>query len=51
LKLVEKRPFEECFGGAYYLFLRGMRMGKQNGIYFCSGLELTKRSFSAEEGE
>lgn len=24
LSLVEKRPFEDCFGGAFYLFLRGM---------------------------
>lgn len=34
LKLVEKRPFEECFGGIIYLFLRGMHPSSQNGIWF-----------------
>lgn len=34
LKIVEPRPFEECFGGILYLFLRGMQIGKQTGIYF-----------------
>lgn len=34
LSLVEKRPFEECFGGAFYLFLRGIQLGKQTGIYY-----------------
>ena len=34
LKLVEPRPFEECFGGCFYLFLRGMQPGKDTGIYY-----------------
>lgn len=25
VKLFDDRPFEQCFGGAYYLYLRGMR--------------------------
>ncbi|MFA6915964.1 MAG: UvrD-helicase domain-containing protein [Parachlamydiales bacterium] len=29
--LVDKRPFEDCFGGYYYLFLRGIPSG--NGIF------------------
>ncbi len=33
LKLVDERPFEECFGGVYYLFLRGMDLGQTTGIY------------------
>ncbi len=33
LKLVEKRPFKECFGGIYYLFLRGIHPEKKSGIY------------------
>ncbi|CUI17998.1 exodeoxyribonuclease V beta chain [Candidatus Protochlamydia naegleriophila] len=33
LSLVEPRPFEACFGGTLYLFLRGMQAGKQTGIY------------------
>ncbi|WP_068471490.1 UvrD-helicase domain-containing protein [Candidatus Protochlamydia phocaeensis] len=33
LKIVDPRPFETCFGGAIYLFLRGMQPGKQTGIY------------------
>ncbi len=32
LKLVEPRPFEECFGGTYYLFLRGLQSGQTTGI-------------------
>ena len=27
LKLVDGRPFDECFGGTYYLFLRGSAQG------------------------
>ena len=34
LSLVEKRPFEECFGGVFYLFVRGMQIGKNTGIYY-----------------
>lgn len=33
LKLVDPRPFEECFGGIFYLFLRGLQPGKNMGIY------------------
>jgi len=33
LKLVDSRPFDECFGGVYYLFLRGMHPEKTTGIY------------------
>jgi exodeoxyribonuclease V beta subunit len=33
LSLVEKRPFEECFGGAFYLFMRGIQPGEKTGIY------------------
>lgn len=34
LALVEPRRFEECFGGTYYLFLRGMKEGRSDtGIY------------------
>lgn len=33
LKLVEPRSFEECFGGSYYLFLRGLQPGHSFGIY------------------
>ena len=33
LKLVDERPFKECFGGVFYLFLRGMREGSSTGIY------------------
>lgn len=34
LKVVDNRPFEECFGGVFYLFLRGMQIGSQNGLYY-----------------
>ncbi len=33
LRLIEKRPFEECFGGIYYLFMRGIATGANTGIY------------------
>lgn len=33
LKLIEKRPFETCFGGTFYLFMRGMMPGSKTGIY------------------
>ena len=32
LQKIDSRSFEECFGGAYYLFSRGMTEGK--GIYY-----------------
>lgn len=34
LQTVDKRPFEECFGGTFYLFVRGIEKGKNTGIYF-----------------
>jgi len=37
LKLVEPRPFSECFGGTFYLFLRGLQPEQETGIYFMSG--------------
>lgn len=33
LKIIEPRPFEECFGGAIYIFMRGIEAGKKTGIY------------------
>jgi exodeoxyribonuclease V beta subunit len=33
LSVVEKRPFKECFGGIFYLFVRGLHPGKETGIY------------------
>lgn len=41
LKLVEQAPFEECFGGVIYLFMRGIKPGFQTGIYhfFPQGLK------------
>lgn len=34
LQVVERRPFEECFGGVFYLFLRGIHpKNNQSGIY------------------
>lgn len=38
LKLVDNRPFEKCFGGIFYLFLRGIQPGKKNGIYYAKTL-------------
>jgi exodeoxyribonuclease V beta subunit len=32
LQLVEKRPFDECYGGSFYLFLRGLT--KTEGCYY-----------------
>lgn len=34
LALFTDAPFEEIFGGTYYLFLRGLDTNKQTGIYF-----------------
>lgn len=31
---VERKPFEECFGGIIYFYLRGLEQGKQTGIFF-----------------
>jgi exodeoxyribonuclease V beta subunit len=39
LALTDPRPFEECFGGAYYLFLRGLGT---DGIAFLSPEALAK---------
>lgn len=37
LKIVDDRPFEECFGGCFYLFLRGMTRGEgDKGVYYIS---------------
>lgn len=33
LALVDIRPFEECFGGVIYCFLRGIRSPLTNGLY------------------
>lgn len=33
LSIVESRLFEKCFGGVIYLFLRGLQIGDQTGIY------------------
>lgn len=32
LELVDKRKFSECFGGVFYLFLRGMQVDQSTGI-------------------
>lgn len=39
LKLVDSRPFEDIFGGIYYLFLRGIDSTRSDssGIYFSMG--------------
>lgn len=34
LKCVERRPFDECFGGYFYLFLRGIHPEMKSGIYY-----------------
>ncbi|NGX57181.1 MAG: RecBCD enzyme subunit RecB [Chlamydiae bacterium] len=34
LKPFETRSFEECFGGTYYLFLRGMNFHNDSGVCF-----------------
>ena len=31
LEMMESRPFEECFGGVFYLFVRGLN---NDGVYF-----------------
>lgn len=33
LKLVDNRPFKECFGGTIYVFLRGLQQGLKTGLY------------------
>lgn len=33
LRIVDSRPFEECFGGTLYLFLRGMQPEADTGIF------------------
>lgn len=33
LKLVETRPFKQCFGGVFYFFLRGVQSHENTGIY------------------
>ncbi|CDZ79907.1 Exodeoxyribonuclease V beta chain [Candidatus Rubidus massiliensis] len=34
LKLFEKRNFEDCFGGIFYIFLRGVRSNSKQGLFF-----------------
>ncbi len=34
LALIDKRPFEQCFGGVFYLFLRGLNSNNECGIYY-----------------
>jgi exodeoxyribonuclease V beta subunit len=36
ISLFDDRPFEECYGGAVYLFLRGIDNPETNGVYFIS---------------
>lgn len=49
LRLVDPRPFEECFGGVIYVFMRGLQADKATGIYYCvpsgTNLVLTTHSF------
>jgi len=33
LNIIDARPFEECYGGTFYLYLRGMTKGTFSGIY------------------
>ena len=33
LAIIDPRPFAECYGGAFYLYLRGMQPGFTTGIY------------------
>jgi exodeoxyribonuclease V beta subunit len=33
ISLCDKRPFEECFGGTYYLFLRGLEPETGRGLF------------------
>lgn len=40
IELHEERPFEECFGGFFYLFLRGLNPGTSLGVYKVKGLKL-----------
>ncbi|MDP1836421.1 MAG: UvrD-helicase domain-containing protein [Chlamydiales bacterium] len=40
ISLFDDRPFEQCFGGMYFLFLRGMRSESPNsGVYIVNPLE------------
>jgi exodeoxyribonuclease V beta subunit len=41
LKVVESRPFFDCFGGTFYLFLRGLNPEQTTGIYFMEGQSFT----------
>jgi exodeoxyribonuclease V beta subunit len=35
LQLIDKRPFEECYGGSYFLFIRGMNgVDCEKGVYY-----------------
>ena len=33
LKIVDPRPFKDCFGGIFYLFMRGMSPDQRTGIH------------------
>lgn len=38
IAIVDSRPFKECFGGIYYLFLRGLNpLDPQSGVFFQGG--------------
>lgn len=36
LNLVDKRSFESCFGGVFYLFLRGLTLDGRTGVHYFS---------------
>ena len=51
LHVVEKRPFQECFGGAFYLFTRGMSPKNQapHGIFhFFPDLDLAEHMIKSD---
>jgi exodeoxyribonuclease V beta subunit len=37
LLLTDPRPFDEMFGGVFYVFLRGISPGQNNGVFFIEG--------------
>ncbi len=45
--LIDKRPFEECFGGVIYLFLRGIQKEYTTGIYHYNPLLNSDHTFSS----
>lgn len=48
LSVVEVRPFEECFGGVVYLFLRGLNASQSPscGIFFSKSLKLSNKNLN-----